>query len=160
LPPWLHPGRSARTVVDGLAIGFFGQLHPDEAQRRKLKQPVFVGELNLERLYRQSLRQPAAQELSRFPAVRRDFSLIVPDSVQWTEIAETLESSPLPELVSFEPKEVLRDPKGERIPAGHYSLLIGAVFQSETRTLREEDLQGFSATIVGALQAKGGRLRG
>jgi phenylalanyl-tRNA synthetase beta chain len=159
LPRWLHPGRAARAVVDGLTIGYFGQLHPCEAQRRKLKQPVFVGELDLERLYPQSLRQPLARELSRFPAVRRDFSLVFPDSVQWAAIAGALEALAIPEMVSFEPKEVLRDPKGERVPQGHYSLLIGAVFQSETRTLREEELQSFSTAVIAALEAKGGRLR-
>ncbi len=91
--------------------------------------------------------------------MRRDFSLIVPDSVRWAEIASAIESPAIPELISFEPKEVLRDPKGERVPAGHYSLLIGAVFQSETRTLREEDLQAFSAAIVQSLESKGARLR-
>jgi len=159
LPQWLHPGRAARAVVDGLTIGYFGQLHPSEAQRRKLKQPVFVGELDLDRLYRQSLRQPAAMELSRFQAVRRDFSLVFPDSVQWAAIADALEALAILEMISFEPREVLRDPKGERVPQGHYSLLLGAVFQSETRTLREEDLQSFSSAIIEALVTKGGRLR-
>jgi phenylalanyl-tRNA synthetase beta chain len=159
LPPWLHPGRSARAVIDGLTIGYFGQLHPNEAQHRKLKQPIFVGELYLDRLYRQSLRQPAARELSRYQAVRRDFSFVFADSVQWGSISTALESLPIPELISFAPKEVLRDPRGVRVPAGQYSLLIGVVFQSETGTLREEELQSFSTAIVQAIESKGGRLR-
>ena len=65
----------------------------------------------------------------------------------------------MPELISFEAKEVLRDAKGERIAPGHYSLLLGTVFQSETRTLRDDDLQSYSAAIVAALEAKGGRRR-
>jgi phenylalanyl-tRNA synthetase beta chain len=159
LPKWLHPGRAARAVVDGLTVGYFGQLHPAEAQRRKLKQPVFIGELDLDRLYRQSLREPAARELSRFQAVHRDFSFLFPDTVRWTQIVDALESLAIPEMISFAPKEVLRDPKGQRVPPGHHSLLLGMVFQSETRTLREEDLQGFSTAIVAALETSGGRLR-
>jgi phenylalanyl-tRNA synthetase beta chain len=159
LPQWLHPGRAARAVIDGLTVGYFGQLHPSEAQGRKLKQPVFIGELYLDRLYRQSLRQPAARELSRYQAVRRDFSFIFPDSARWAEIVAALDALAIIELVSFEAKEVLRDAKGERVPKDHYSLLLGAVFQSETRTLREEDLQSYSSTIVQALEARGGRLR-
>jgi len=159
LPQWLHPGRAARAVVDGLTVGHFGQLHPTEAQQRKLKQPVFLGELYLDRLYRQSLRQPAARELSRYPAVRRDFSFVFPDTIQWAEIATALESLPIPEIIASEPKEVLRDPKGLRVPTGHYSLLIGAVFQSETRTLREEDLQTYSTAITQTLESKSGRQR-
>ena len=81
-------------------------------ERRKLKQPVFIGELYLDRLYRQSLRQPAARELSRYQAVQRDFSFIFPDAVQWAEIAAALDALAIPELISFEAKEVLRDAKG------------------------------------------------
>jgi len=159
LPQWLHPGRAARAVVDGLTVGYFGQLHPSEAERRKLKQPVFLGELYLDRLYRQSLRQPAARELSRYQAVQRDFSFIFPDAVRWGEIAAAVDALAIPELVSYEAKEILRDAKGERVPKDHYSLLLGTVFQSEARTLREEDLQSYSTSIVQALQAAGGRLR-
>ena len=159
MPQWLHPGRSARAVVDGLTVGYFGQLHPGEAQRRKLKQPVFVGELYLDRLFRQSLRQPAARELSRYQAVHRDFSFVLPNEVKWAAVAESLEGLAIPEMIAFEPKEILRDPKGERVPPAHYSLLLGAVFQSEAQTLREEDLQRYSSAIVKAVEAKGGRLR-
>jgi phenylalanyl-tRNA synthetase beta chain len=159
MPPWLHPGRSARAVVDGVTVGYFGQLHPDEAHRRKLKQTVFVGELYLDRLYKQALRQPSARELSRFQAVHRDFSFIVPDAVRWGEIGGTIADLAIPELVSFEPKEVLRDPQGQRVSPHHYSLLIGVVFQSEVATLREEDLQRHSAAIIAALNLKGAHLR-
>jgi phenylalanyl-tRNA synthetase beta chain len=159
LPQWLHPGRAARAAIDGLTVGYFGQLHPSEADRRKLKQPVFIGELYLDRLYRQSLRQPVARELSRYQAVQRDLSFVFPDAVRWAEIAAALDALAIPELVSYNAKEVLRDSKGERVPQGHYSELLGTVFQSETRTLREEDLQSYSTAIVKALEAKGGRLR-
>ena len=159
MPAWLHPGRSARAVLDGATIGYFGQLHPAEAERRKLKQAVFIGELYLDRLYRQSLRQPAMRELSRFQPVRRDFSLIVPDTVTYSVIADTVASLTLPELQSFAPKEILRDPKGKLVPVGHYSLLLGTVFQSLERTLREEEVQSWSQQVVAALEARGAKLR-
>ena len=159
LPSWLHPGRAARAVIDGLTVGYFGQLHPSETASRKLKQPVFVGELYLDRLYRHSLRQPLAHELSRYQAVRRDFSFVFPEAVRWAEIAAALDALAIPELTSFQAKEVLRDAKGERVPQGHYSLLLGAVFQSEVRTLRDEELQSYSSAVVQALESCGGRRR-
>lgn len=156
MPAWLHPGRSARAVMDGSTVGYFGQLHPDAASARKLKPPAFIGELYLDRLYRQPLRSPVFEELSRFQAVRRDFSLLVPDSVPYGAIAEALAALPIPELKSYAPREVLR---GERAPAGHYSLLLGAVFQSHERTLRDEDLQLWSQQVIAAAQQLGAQLR-
>jgi phenylalanyl-tRNA synthetase beta chain len=146
-------------VLDGATIGYFGQLHPAEAERRKLKQTVFVGELYLDRLYKQSLRQPAMRELSRFQPVRRDFSLIVPDTVTYSAVADAVTALAVPELQSFTPKEILRDPKGKLAPAGHYSLLLGTVFQSLDRTLREEEVQAWSQQVVAALEGVGAKQR-
>lgn len=157
LPSWLHPGRSARAALDGATVAWFGQLHPAEAERRKLKQTVFIGEIYLDRLYRQKLRQPLVRELSRFQPVRRDFSLLFSNSTTYAAIEDKLRSLDIPELRSFAPKEILRESKS--ILTGHFSLLLGAVFQSQERTLREEELQQFSQAIVAAMESIGGRLR-
>ena len=159
MPAWLHPGRSTRAVLDGATMGWFGQLHPVEAERRKLKQAVWIGELWLDRLYKHTLRQPMIEELSRYQPVRRDFSFILPDSVAWAKIAGALEGLAIPELRSFDPKEILRDAKGKLAPVGHFSLLLRVVFQSHERTLREEEVQRWSQQVVAALEAQGGKLR-
>ena len=85
-PQWLHPYRAARVVVDGLGAGWFGQLHPREAAARKLKDIVFIGELYLDRLYELPLRKPVSREISRFQSVRRDFSLVLDESVRLGEV--------------------------------------------------------------------------
>jgi len=157
LPRWLHPGRSARAALDGSTVAWFGQLHPSEAERRKLKQTVFIGEVYLNRLCKQRLSQPVVRELSRFQPVRRDFSLLFPNSTTWAAIDDKLRSLDISELRSFEPKEVLREAKS--IPAGHFSLLLRVVFQSQERTLREEDLQQFSQQVIAAMELIGGKLR-
>jgi phenylalanyl-tRNA synthetase beta chain len=159
MPAWLHPGRSARAALDGATVAWFGELHPAEADRRKLKQTVLVGEIWLDRLYKQDLRQPIVRELSRFQPVRRDYSLIVPRTVTYATLASTVDAVAIPELVSYSPKEVLRDAKGKLVPNGHYSLLLGATFQSHERTLREEEVQSWSQQIVAALEAAGAKLR-
>ncbi len=157
MPAWLHPGRSARAVVDGATVAWFGQLHPAEAERRRLKQTVWVGEVWLDRLYKQDLRQPAVRELSRFQAVRRDFSVLLPERVTWAALAGAVDALAIPEMQSCTAKEVLRG--GRQIPEGQYSLLLGVVFQSHERTLREEEVQQWSRQVVGALEGLGGKLR-
>jgi phenylalanyl-tRNA synthetase beta chain len=156
-PPWLHPGRSARVIADGLTLGWFGQLHPAEAQQRKLRQEVYVGEIYLDRLYRFALRQPIAPELSRFQAVDRDFSFIFADTVRWQSIADTLTNLRIGELIRFSPREIFRGTQS--LPAAHYSILIRTTFQALERTLRDEELQGYSQAITTALESLGGRQR-
>ena len=155
-PAWLHPYRCARAVVDGITVGWFGQLHPREAAARKLKEPALAGELYLDRLYKLPLRRPAAREISRFQPVRRDFSLVMDRSVTWNAIDQMLTELEIPELVEWRVREVFRDARmGER----EYSLLLGTTFQAPDRTLREEELQDFQARVAAAVAKAGARLR-
>jgi len=156
MPAWLHPYRSARVVAEGVTVGWFGQLHPAAAEARKLKEPVLIGEIYLDRLYELPLREPAARETSRFQSVRRDFSLIVSEGPTWETIDRALGSLAIPELVEWRVREVFRD---ARLGVGEYSLLLGTTFQASDRTLREEELQEFQSRIVGAVGRAGARLR-
>jgi phenylalanyl-tRNA synthetase beta chain len=155
-PDWLHPYRSARVAVEGVTVGWFGQLHPREAAARKLKEAVLVGELYLDRLYKLPLRKPLAREISRFQPVRRDFSLILNDSIGWEKIDQALAGVQIPELVEWRVREVFRD---ARLGSRDYSLLLGTTFQAADRTLREEELQSFQALVVEAVSQAGARLR-
>ena len=155
-PGWLHPYRAARVAVEGATVGWFGQLHPREAAARKLKDIVLVGEVYLDRLYKLPLRKPAAREISRFQPVRRDFSLILDESIAWERIDRALAALQIPELVEWRVREVFRDAK---LGKGEYSLLMGATFQAPDRTLREEELQAFQAQVVQAVGKVGARLR-
>ena len=157
MPAWLHPGRAARLVMDGATIGYFGELHPEEAARRKLRARVVLGELRADRLLALGLRHPLPRELSRFQPVRRDFSFLLPEGLPYGAVSDAIAGLAIAELQRAEPAEVLR---GERVAPGHYSLLLRTVFQSDDRTLREDELQSWGQAIQGAVGALGGRLRG
>src|SRR5437867_6205792 len=153
---YYHPGRSARAVMDGATVAQFGQIHPDVAASRKLRQDVFIAELYLDRLYKHELRQPQYEPLPRYPAVERDFSFIFADSVVFEKIDAAVRGLNLGELRRFVPVDIFR---GGAIPAGKYSMLLRATFQSSERTLREEEVAQWSAQIVKALEKMGGTLR-
>ena len=155
-PQWLHPYRAARVVAEGVTVGWFGQLHPGEAAARKLKEPVLVGELYLDRLYKLPLRRPVSRDISRFQPVRRDFSLVLDKTIGWEKIDQALAGLQIPELVDWRVREVFHD---ARMAAGDYSLLLGATFQAQDRTLREEELQSFQERVVETVGKAGARLR-
>jgi phenylalanyl-tRNA synthetase beta chain len=159
MPAWLHPGRAVRVAVDGETLGFFGQLAPNELQQRKLRQPVFAGEFDLERLFRHALRNPVACELSRFPAVVRDFSFMFPDEVRWRQIYDAIYSLNIAEMRSLQPLEIFRDKKATDGIQNHYSMLLRGVFQAQDRTLRLEELQSWAHRIFAALMELGGQPR-
>ncbi|MFZ0302416.1 MAG: phenylalanine--tRNA ligase subunit beta, partial [Terracidiphilus sp.] len=135
---------------------WFGQLNPREAAARKIKDAVLVGEVYLDRLYKLSIRKPAAREISRFQPVRRDFSLVLNEGVAWEALDRALGGLQIPELVDWRVREVFRD---ARLGKGEYSMLLGTTFQAPDRTLREEELQNFQAQVVDAVGKVGARLR-
>jgi len=153
---YYHSGRSARALMDGALVAQFGQLHPDVAARRKLRQSVFVAELYVDRLYQQGLRVVRYQPLPRYPAVERDFSFVFDDAATFEQIQRAVIALGVADLRSFVPVEIFR---GGNVPAGRYSLLLRARFQSAERTLREEEVAQWSAQIIKALESLGGKLR-
>ena len=155
-PPYLHPGRSARAVMDGDTVAVFGQLHPELAAERKLRQDVYVAEVMLDRLYQHRLREPHYQRISKFPAVGRDFSFVFDDAVTFERIHSVVAELGLGELQSFVPAEIYR---GEKVGAVKYSVLLHAEFQSQERTLRDDEVAQWSAQIIAKLEALGGVLR-
>ena len=154
--PIFEPGRAASAHFSGQLLAHFGQLSQAEAVHRKLRQPVFLAEIDLASLLELPLRRASARELSRFQAVQRDFSFTFPDAVLWTEIAAAIEALSLSELRALEPIEVWRDRKKH---PGVYSSLIRVVFQSPDRTLVDTEIAAWSNAIIAALEALGGTLR-
>jgi phenylalanyl-tRNA synthetase beta chain len=153
---YYHPGRSARAVMDGNVVAQFGQLHPDVAAARKLRQEVFLAELYLDRLYEHELRKPSYEPLPRYPSVERDFSFVFADGVSFEQIERAVDALRLNELRSFAPAEIFR---GGNVPAGKYSILLRAFFQSNERTLREDEVAQWSNAIIKSLEGLGGNLR-
>ena len=155
-PEYFHPGRSARAVMDGETVARFGQLHPDLAAARKFRQEVYIAEVLLERLYRHDLREPRYQPISKFPTVERDFSFVFDDFVTFEQIRAAIEDLELQELREFVPAEIYR---GDKVGAGKYSVLLHGEFQSQERTLRDDEVAQWSAQMVKALESLGGVLR-
>ena len=150
---YYHPGRSARAVLDGTTVAQFGQIHPDVAAARKLRQDVFVAEIYLDRLYQHDLRHVRYEALPRFPAVERDFSFAFDDAVEFEKIHQSVTGLGIVELRTFVPVEIFR---GEKVGAGKYSILMRARLQSTDRTLRDDEVAQWSGQIAKALEALGG----
>ena len=160
-PDWLVSTRAARVSPAGrnssaseanAAIGVAGQLARSIADQFKLRQDIFLAELQLEPLLaaiesaRGALRYTP---LPRFPAVERDFSLVLADGASFADVAATIRALNIPELQSIEPADLFR---GGQIPAGKFSLMIRVTFQSAEATLTDPQLTGFSSRIVDALE--------
>ncbi|MGC1547692.1 MAG: phenylalanine--tRNA ligase subunit beta [Rhodanobacter sp.] len=156
LPAWLHPGRGARIVRDGETVGYLGALHPQLAKALDLGPDVHVLELALEPLLARRL--PKALPVARFPAVRRDIAMDLPEEVSWSQIEQTVRGSLgewLKELRLFDRYS------GKGVEVGRKSLAMGLILQDASRTLTDDDADRYVREAVAALEiACKARLRG
>jgi phenylalanyl-tRNA synthetase beta chain len=150
---YFHPGRSARARVNGAVVAQFGQIHPEVAEARKLRQDVYLAEFDLEQLYQTGLRPVRFTPLGKYPAVERDFSFVFSDEVSFEEMRKAVTALVLAELREFRPVEIFR---GGSIGPGKHSVLLRVRFQSAERTLREDEVAQWSGKIVGTLTKLGG----
>ena len=153
---YFHPGRSAVARLNGSVVAQFGQIHPEVAAQRKLRQAVYLAEFDLEQLYKLGLRMRQFTPLGKYPAVERDFSFVFNDDVAFAQMRESGLGLQIAELRDFRPVEIFR---GGSIAPGKYSVLLRVKFQSDERTLRDDELARWSEKIVAALTALGGSQR-
>ena len=148
LPGWLHPGRAARVTRDGETVGYLGALHPRLAKELDLGPDVHVLELALDPLLGRRL--PKAQVVPRFPSVRRDIAVDVPEQVSWSQIEQAVRATlgtTLAELRLFDRYS------GKGVEAGRKSLAMGLILQDASRTLTDDDADCCVRNVVSALEA-------
>lgn len=154
-PAWLMPARSGRVSVgcDNCA-GAAGQLTRRLADQLKLRQDIFVAELALQPLLEAIEAAHASVKFApipRFPAVERDFALVLSEGTSFAQVEGAIRSLGIPELRSVEAADLFR---GGQIPAGKFSLMIRVTFQSADATLTDAQIAEFSSRIVAALEQK------
>jgi phenylalanyl-tRNA synthetase beta chain len=153
--PFGHPGRSASVWRDGAMIGWVGHLHPGLAKALDLDGEVVGFELDLAAVAGRAV--PRAGELSRFPSVRRDIALVVPESTPWAALEASLQAvlgGLLREVRLFD-RYV-----GPGLESGSKSLAMGLILQDVSRTLTDRDADQAVATALEALARDcGARLR-
>ncbi|MGH8146903.1 MAG: phenylalanine--tRNA ligase subunit beta, partial [Rhodanobacteraceae bacterium] len=146
LPAWLHPGRGARVVRDGVAVGVIGMLHP--ALQKQLDLPeTCVFEIAQPALRARAI--PVAAELPRFPSLRRDIAIEVDEAVAWAGVAGAIRAN----LQTIVTEVVLFDCfHGPGLSEGRKSLAIGLILQDGSRTLTDQDADSCVADVVALLE--------
>ncbi len=134
------------------ALGFAGQLARRVAEKFKLRQDIFLAEIHLDPLYAQIQAAKDARRyepLPRFPAVERDFSLLLADGTSFSDVTKAIQSLGIGEIQSIEAMDLFR---GKNIPAGKYSLLVRVTILSREATLTDAQINDFSVKIISALE--------
>jgi phenylalanyl-tRNA synthetase beta chain len=146
--PALHPGRSARVLIEGEAgfeqAGWLGELHPRWQQKYELPQPVVLFELEAEVLAAAPL--PQAHQPSRFPPVVRDIALVVDARLEAQTLLDAAEAEK-PAIVRG--VQLFDLYQGANLPAGTKSLAFRVVMQDTERTLTDTEADAARDALIG-----------
>lgn len=144
----LHPGQRASIEAGGEKVGFLGALSPVLMRALDIDMSVMIFECSLDALMHAQL--PRSAELSRFPSVRRDISLLVDKKVSYQALLQTVLSAAPAALVDVRLFDVY---EGEKVEKGKKSMAIGLILQDFSRTLEDKDVERAVADIVAAVAA-------
>jgi phenylalanyl-tRNA synthetase beta chain len=150
----LHPTRQALLKAKDDVLGILGELHPDIARHYDLPWRVYLFEMNLEEIYQrlQTLTMPNWSEIQqkvtpKYPASRRDLSLLVSEDVPEAQVRRILESERRVERVFL--YDLYR---GSQIPRGMKSLTYEITFRDWTKTLSDDEVNEMVARLEARLR--------
>jgi len=154
---WLNPAEAAVVKISGESIGVLGALAPELQDKYKLRQVIYLAELDFDRLIPYAFPPIQFQPLPKYPSVERDVSILVGKELAYQALSRGILGLQIPELVGLDLIDVY---EGEKIPPGKVSLTLRFTFQDRERTLTVDRVQGFIDTILSfLLKTYGAELR-
>ncbi len=150
-----HPGRTATITSKGKLIGIIGEIHPQVLEKTDINQGVCVFEIDVLSLYEAIPSRHKAQGISKYPAVKRDLALVVPEEISAAQLSDTIKKAGTEILVKVELFDVYRSPQ---IGENKKSLAYALTFQSDQETLKDEKvnviMEKILQEVAGAYQAR------
>ena len=149
--PSYHPGRCAMVTIDGVDVGYMGQVHPLVAKNYGIDAEVYCAEISLTKLF--ALQQPEATyvPLPKYPTVTRDLALVCDEEITVAQAEAVIEASAGKLLRSVRLFDIYR---GTGVPEGKKSMAFSMELRADDRTLTDADSEGVMSKVLTAVQEK------
>ncbi|MGI6706993.1 MAG: phenylalanine--tRNA ligase subunit beta [Clostridia bacterium] len=148
---FFHPGRKATVYADKMAVGMFGEIHPDVAEAFNIPERVYVAEFDLELLQQKAHLVRSYKPLPKYPAIARDLAVIVGNEIPVGALQKTIHEEAGEILESVELFDIY---KGKQVPENHKSVAFSLIYRGLDRTLTDEEVNLIHGRVVQKLQEK------
>ena len=138
----LHPGVSARILVDRKEIGIIGRVHP-----KLKKDEIYVAEISLSSLYEMKIKPLKYKEASKYPSIEKDVAFVVDNEISNSDIEAVIKKAGGRLLDSVEIFDIYNE-----IKPGHKSMAYKMTFKDETRTLSDEEVMNVFNNIIAKVE--------
>jgi phenylalanyl-tRNA synthetase beta chain len=145
--PALHPGQNAELLYNDQVAGRLGALHPALVEKCGLSGPVYLFELNLNIIKYRQLNE--FKNISKFPAVRRDIAVTVAQATPAAGIEKFIVEKAGKLLNNVQIFDVYQ---GQNIEKGQKSIALALVFQDESRTLKDDEIQAVVDYLIKGME--------
>ena len=149
--PTYHSGRCAKVTVEGVDLGYLGQLHPLVAGNYDLEGEVYCCELDFTRMM--GLRKPAPTyvPLPKYPAVTRDLAVVCDESRTVAQVESCMIRAAGKHLRHIRLFDIYR---GKGVAEGKKSMAFSLELRADDRTLTDGEVEADVARILAALQTE------
>lgn len=145
---FLNPADAATLRIGSQVLGVMGSLCSSLEEKYKLKQPVYLAEIDFEHLSHYAFSSVTCKPLPRYPSVERDISIVAAQDLAYRTIFKDIMGLGIPELIRMDLIDVYQ---GEKIPAAKVSLTLRLTFQDREKTLTVDRVQSSIETVTSFL---------
>lgn len=149
---FLHPGRQAEIIYDGVVVGYLGEVHPLVAGNYSIKERVYVAVIDMPEVVSRATFDVKYQGVAKFPSVTRDISLMMKKEVMVGQIEEVIRKCGGKLLESYHLFDIY---EGSQIAEGYKSVAYSISFKASDRTLEDKDVTPLMDKIVKSLEEMG-----
>ena len=149
--PSYHPGRCAKVTINGVDVGFMGQVHPLAAKNFGIEAEVYCAEINFTKLFDMQLPEPTYTPLPKYPTVTRDLSVLCDETMTVAEVEDVMTAAGGKLLRGIQLFDIYR---GTGVPEGKKSVSFSLELRADDRTLTDTDSEGVVTKVLKALDEK------
>ena len=153
--PTYHPGRCALVSVNGVDLGYMGQIHPLVAKNYGMDVDVYCAEIDFTKLFGLRLPDVTYTPLPKYPTVSRDLSLVCDESITVAQAEDVITAAAGKLLRSVKLFDIYR---GTGVPEGKKSMAFSLELRADDRTLTDADSEGVVSKVLAALSEKLGAI--
>jgi phenylalanyl-tRNA synthetase beta chain len=143
----LHPGQTARILLNGIAIGWLGKLHPKWQQHYSLSKSTFLFELQADAVLNRQI--PSYQEVSKLLPVRRDLAVVVDADVAVNALLSAVKKANIALVLDVALFDLYQ---GQGIAENKKSLALSVLMHDTQKTLTDADADAAIANVLQLLQ--------
>jgi phenylalanyl-tRNA synthetase beta chain len=143
--PYLHPGKAASILCGKEVLGVLGEVHPQVLGHYEIEGKAYLFEIDFEQTVKWAREGKQFRPLPKFPSIYRDLSLVVDDDLEVEKVTEAIWNFHEPFIDEVNLFDVYR---GDPIPSGKKGVSYRIRYQSNDRTLTDEEVNRYHETVI------------